>query len=154
MLRTDAEVLSALDTWATKMANVPFKPADMLHVTFAPNPPVRTESQLHNRVASMGFSVFPRGSPPAPWAAVAGGQAGQWSVSLFWDTNTTIKATLQMQNRQSNLILKVKRNMAEVALLRRILPVLGAPSQITLRGDGNDKTDNVGKPKPLVPART
>ena len=64
MLKSNDDLVSALDTWNTMMAKAAVQPRSDVVVTFVPRPSIVCESQLHQRIAAMGIGIYPKGSGP------------------------------------------------------------------------------------------
>ena len=71
MLKSNDDLVSALDTWNTMMAKAAVQPRSDVVVTFVPRPSIVCESQLHQRIAAMGIDIYPKGSGPGqpPWGS-------------------------------------------------------------------------------------
>ena len=150
------KVVEALTTWGEMLAKVPFSQRENLIITFEPIVPIRSEAQLHSRVAAMGIPVFAKGTSPTQCPfGIQGGQAGQQSVAITLNREPAAKFTIQRQGRKDNIVLKGKRVVFEVHVVLCIVRCFGAPSCITSRCyPSSDATADVPASKPLVaPAR-
>ena len=97
-------VVAALTAWGEMLAKVPFSQRENLIITYEPEVPVRSEAQLHSRVAAMGIPVFAKGTSPTKCPfGIQGGQAGQQSVAITHNREPATKFTIQRQGRKDNI---------------------------------------------------
>ena len=154
MIRDNDGLVAALHVWDTQMKSVPRSPKMDVVMVFQPEPPLRTEAQLHLRVAAMGVDVFPKGaSPPSCPFGLQGGQRGQFAVSLVLSRDPVTKVTLQLQCAKGNVVLKGKQSAFDIGMALMVLPYLGAPVQISGKAIDAPSVKQTGKDNiPLVKA--
>ena len=128
MLKSDKDLVDALWKWSSLVSSVERTPKADLTITFLPNPPIRSEAQLHQRVAAMGISVYQKGANPTTTPfGVQGGQRGQYSVAVTMCSEPAVRFTIQLQCAKGNLVLKGKRAVFETQVLLTVMPYLGVP---------------------------
>lgn len=156
MLKSNDDLVSALDTWNTMMAKAAVQPRSDVVVTFVPRPSIVCESQLHQRIAAMGIDIYPKGSGPGqPPYGVQGGQAGQYSVSIVFTKAPLLKITIQMQRAKGNVVAKGKRSMFETSVVMTLLPYLGAPVSVGVGVNSKSRPKQDSKENiPLMKAST
>ena len=64
MITNPQDIVSALHQWGNLLKQVPYSQKENLTVTFEPAIPIRSEAQLHSRVAAMGIPIFSKTSSP------------------------------------------------------------------------------------------
>ena len=133
MLKSNDELVRALEDWNMKIQNVSVQSKADLVITFLPCPAIVCESQLHQRIAAMGIDVYPKGACPGhPPFGVQGGQAGQYSVGIVFSKEPMLKITIQMQRAKGNVVAKGKRSMFETSVIMTLLPYLGSPVNVAV----------------------
>lgn len=155
MLKSDKDLVDALWKWSSLVSSVERTPKADLTITFLPNPPIRSEAQLHQRVAAMGISAYQKGANPTTTLfGVQGGQRGQYSVAVTMCSEPAVRFTIQLQCAKGNLVLKGKRAVFETQVLLTVMPYLGAPCGISAQFVQPKRATKAANKEnaPLVPA--
>lgn len=150
MLKSNDELVCALEDWNMKIQNVSVQSKADLVITFLPCPAIVCESQLHQRIAA----IYPKGACPGhPPFGVQGGQAGQYSVGIVFSKEPMLKITIQMQGAKGNVVAKGKRSMFETSVIMTLLPYLGSPVNVAVGVCSKSRPKQATKEKvPLMKA--
>ena len=134
VLRTDKDIMKALDCWCEQMVPITRAQKADLTIAFEPLPPIRSEAQLHHRVAAMGIAVYAKGSTPVECPfGIQGGQAGQYSVAITLCLDPVVKFTIQLQCVKGNVVVKGKRAVFEIPIMLKLFRFLGQPKGISVK---------------------
>lgn len=125
VLKTDSEILKAVDAFWQKIDVCGGDGRSNVIVVFSPQPPITTATSLHARLKALGVQVLPKGEHGVkfPWGQ-AGGQKGQPSVSIHF--SPSCKVTAQAQNKQANLVVKGRKGCFSQMVIRSLVPFFGA----------------------------
>ena len=130
VLKTDSEILVAVDNFWGKFSTARIAPRANVTVVFEPHPPVTCALALNQRVeAAFGCRILTKGEvcDKTPFG-VAGGQKGQPCVVIHFKNSN--KLTIQVQARKMNVVVKGRRQAFSPEAVRALLPFLGRAVEV------------------------